>query len=150
MKKFLITILISISIGTLFAVIIYKRTNNKIELAVNSDNNITLFQTGVFKSEENAENYMQNYNSSIIIKDGEYYRVIIAILSNKDAIALEQKYFDDLGINYYLKKVIVSNNEFYSKLNEYETLILSSESDTYNTVNKEILKLYESSINDEN
>ena len=65
MKKFLITILISISIGTLFAVIIYKRTNNKIELAVNSDNNITLFQTVVFKSEENAENYMQNYNSSI-------------------------------------------------------------------------------------
>lgn len=150
MKKILITILISISIGSIFAVVIYKKTNNKIEVAINNDNSITLFQVGVFKSEENAENFMKNYQSSLIIKDNEYYRVIIAILATQEAINLEKKYFDSLNIDYYLKKVVIGDNKFITKLKEYEKLIISSNSDTYNTVNNEILKLYESSLKDEN
>ena len=83
MKKILITIFISLIVGASFAFIIYKNINKEVSIAVSSDNVITYFQVGVFKDETNANNYMQKYNSSIIIKDKEYYRVIIAIAKNE-------------------------------------------------------------------
>ncbi len=144
MKKILLTITISIAIGTFFAFVIFKNINNDVQLVLNEDNIVTFFQVGVFKNNENAQNFMQNYNSSIIIKDKEYYRVIIAILMNDEAIAKEKAFFDSLGIEYYLKKESISDKEFINKLQEYEHLLISASDETYNTVNKNILKLYES------
>ncbi len=144
MKKILLTITISIAIGTVFAFVIFKNINNDVQLVLNEDNIVTFFQVGVFKNNENAQNFMQNYNSSIIIKDKEYYRVIIAILMNDEAIAKEKAFFDSLGIEYYLKKESISDKEFINKLQEYEHLLISASDETYNTVNKNILKLYES------
>ena len=86
MKKILITIFISLIVGSSFAFIIYKNINKEVSIAVSNDNVITYFQVGVFKDETNANNYMQKYNSSIIIKDKEYYRVIIAIAKNESSI----------------------------------------------------------------
>ncbi len=144
MKKFLITIGVSLIVGVIFAVVIFKNINEEVELVIKEDDIVTFFQVGVFKNENNAQNYMQNYNSSIIIKDNEYYRVIIAILTNEEAIVKEKAFFDSLGIDYYLKKENISDKKFIEKLQEYEQLLISSSDETYNTVNKNILKLYES------
>lgn len=144
MKKVLITIFISLGVGGIFAFFIFKNINNEIEMVVKEDSTLTFFQVGVFKNETNALNYMENYNSSIIIKDKDYYRVIIAILLNEEAILKEKEYFDSLGIEYYLKKEVVNDEKFIKKLKEYEELLISSSDETYNTLNKNILKLYES------
>ncbi len=143
MKKILITIGISIVIGSIFAFVIFKNINEEVELVIKEDNTVTFFQVGVFKNEDNAQNFMQNYNSSLIIKDNDYYRVIIAILTNEEAILKEQAFFDSLGIEYYLKKENISDQKFLNKLQEYEQLLISSSEETYNTINKNILKLYE-------
>lgn len=147
MKKILITLLISLTVGSSFAFIIYKNINKDVQLAIKEENVVIYFQVGVFKKEENAINFMKQYSSSIIIKDNEYYRVIIAIAKSKEAILKLQNYFDNLRINYYMKKESVNNEKFLKKLQEYEELIISSKSETYNTVNKNILKLYESENN---
>ena len=143
MKKIIITLLISLGVGCSFAFIIYKNIDKEVEVAINNDNIITFFQVGVFKNEGNATNFMQKFNSSIIIKDGDYYRLIIAILENQESILKLQDYFESLGIEYYLKKENINNEKFLKKLREYEKLLLSSSSETYHTINKNILKLYE-------
>ena len=54
MKKILLTITISIAIGTFFAFVIFKNINNDVQLVLNEDNIVTFFQVGVFKNNENA------------------------------------------------------------------------------------------------
>ena len=49
------------------------------------------------------------------------------------------------NIDYYLKKESINNDNFISKLKEFEELMISSSTDTYSTINKSILKLYEES-----
>ena len=144
MKKILITIIGALSIGGIFAIVIFKNIDKDVELAIKTEDVVTFFQVGVFKQEENALNFMKKYNSAIIIKDQDYFRVIIAILINNEAIEKEKAFFDSLGIEYYLKKENINNEEFISKLKEYEELLISSSDETYNTINKKILKLYES------
>lgn len=144
MKKLLITLFIAISSGGVFAYVIYKNMNKEIEMVINNANVISFFQVGVFKNVDNASKYMQNFSSSIIIKDNDYYRVIIAILQNEEAITKLKEYFSSQNINYYLKKESISDLDFLSKLKEYEQAILTSDFKTYNTINKSILKLYES------
>ena len=144
MKKILITIIGALSIGGIFAIVIFKNIDRDVKMAIKTEDTITFFQVGVFKQEENALNFMKKYNSAIIIKDQDYFRVIIAILTNEEAIIKEKAFFDSLGIEYYLKKENVNNEEFIKKLKEYEELLISSSDETYNTLNKKILKLYES------
>ena len=143
MKKIFLTILISILVGGSFAFIIYKNVDQEVKLAINEEDIVTFFQVGVFKNEENANSFMQNFNSSIIIKDKDYYRVIIAILKDEEAILKEKAYFDSLGISYYLKKETVSNLDFTTKLQEYEQMLINASNETYNKINQDILKLYE-------
>ena len=144
MKKILITIIGALSIGGIFAIVIFKNIDKDVELAIKTEDVVTFFQVGVFKQEENALNFMKKYNSAIIIKDQDYFRVIIAILINNEAIEKEKAFFDSLGIEYYLKKENINNEKFINKLKEYEQLLISSSDETYNTINKKILKLYES------
>ena len=125
----------------------YKNINKEVSIAVSSDNVIAYFQVGVFKDETNANNYMQKYNSSIIIKDKEYYRVIIAIAKNESSIIKLKDYFDEQKIEYFLKKETLNDKKFLNKLQEYEELLNSSKKETYSTIIKNILKTYEGNFN---
>ena len=90
---------------------------------------------------------MQKYNSSIIIKDKEYYRVIIAIAKNESSIIKLKEYFDEQKIEYFLKKETLNDKKFLNKLPEYEELLNSSKKETYSTIIKNILKTYEGNFN---
>ena len=90
---------------------------------------------------------MQKYNSSIIIKDKEYYRVIIAIAKNESSIIKLKEYFDEQKIEYFLKKETLNDKKFLNKLQEYEELLNSSKKATYSTIIKNILKTYEGNFN---
>ena len=90
---------------------------------------------------------MQKYNSSIIIKDKEYYRVIIAIAKNESSIIKLKDYFDEQKIEYFLKKETLNDKKFLNKLQEYEELLNSSKKETYSTIIKNILKTYEGNFN---
>ncbi len=143
MKKIFITILISLSIGSIFAFIMFKNVNKEVELVLKDTQTVNFFQVGVFKNAENADTFMQNYNSSIIIKDKDYYRVIIGITKSEEATLKLKNYFTSLNIDYYVKQENINDNNFLLKLQEYEELLIKSNEETYNTINQNILKLYE-------
>ncbi|MBR1413836.1 MAG: hypothetical protein IJ574_04120 [Bacilli bacterium] len=138
MKKVLITILVAVLVGSLFAVYVFKNIEEGIALTT-SNNEVTAFQVGVFSNYDNALKQANNFKSSIVVHDDNYYRVFIAMYHDEKIIKLMQDYYQDISI--YLKRISVSD-EFLTKLAKYESLINTSKLDNYDEVNQSILNEY--------
>ena len=132
MKKIIVCLLFSASIGILLGVYSFKLFNK--DISVTSINNVYAIQVGAFDEISNANKLASKYGA-IVISDSNKYRVYVAIVSDK--LNKIEKYFDDLGIPYYVRSINVSNN-FYNYLKEYEKNI---DNDIENTI-KDILKKY--------
>ena len=52
------------------------------------------------------------------------------------------KYYDSIGLNYYLKEISVTP-EFLNSIKNTEDLLIMSNSDTYNIINLNVLNKYE-------
>ena len=144
MKKTLITVGIALLIGSFFGYFMFDNLNETIDSAFYSYEELTFFQTGVFTRKENALEASKKYNSSTIVQDGDIYRVYIAILNNEENIKTMKEYFDSKSIKYYLKKENVRKENYIEEIKKYERLLLQSEEkDTFDAINKQILKTYE-------
>ena len=134
-------------IGGLLAFLFYKDITKEVNAITKKEDILYLFQVGVFENENNANNYLTNYPSGIIYKDNNYYRVIIAIAHNIEALEYEKKYFNNLGINYYIKE-IKSDKELVNKLNNYENIIVKSTNrEVINNINDSMLQIFFSYLN---
>ena len=77
MKSYLKIIIGAVLIGGLFAYLFYRDINDSVVALTNKEYEISLFQFGVFKDYDNAINYQNNFESTIIYEDNEgYFRVI--------------------------------------------------------------------------
>ena len=70
------------------------------------------------------------------------YRVYVSILSSDDAVLKMMKYYDSIGLKYYLRDINVSK-EFLSSIKSSEELLMGSSSDTYKVINLSVLSKYE-------
>ena len=142
MKTYLKIILGAVLVGSLFAYLFYKNISSEVVAITNKEYEITLFQAGVFKSYDNAQNYQNNFDASIIYEDDGYYRVIIGIAYHEENKVKLESFFTSKGINYY-EKEIKMNEEFTSSLTNYElVLIESTEDKVINNVNNSMLQLF--------
>ncbi len=132
MKKIIVCLLFSASIGILLGIYSFKLFNK--DISVTSVNNVYAIQVGAFDEISNANKLASKYGA-IVVSDNNKYRVYVAIVS--DTLNKVEKYFDDLGIPYYVRSISVSNS-FYNYLKEYEKNI---DNDIENTI-KDILKKY--------
>lgn len=116
---------------------------NKIVVKAESSNEslVSAFQIGAFTNYNNAIK-VSDRNNGIIVKDDDIYRVFVAVLHNQEAINILKKYYQEIGLNYYLKEISVSKS-FVDEIREEEMLLINSSSDTYVTLNSEILHKYE-------
>ena len=143
MKKTIIVLLGAIAFGGIMALYIF---NNHQEKSTNPETNIKLkaFQIGVYKSKANA-NKSAIKNNGIVILDKDIYRVYITLLKNEESIQKMEEYFKSIHLNYFIKDLYVSK-EFYDEIIEDEYLIISSDVETYSTINKDIITKYEGVI----
>ena len=132
MKKIIVCLLFSSIVGILLGVYSFKLFNK--DTSVASINNVYAIQVGVFGEISNANKLASKYGA-IVVSDSNKYRVYVAIVSDK--LNKVEKYFDDLGIPYYFRRISVSN-DFYNYLKEYEKNI---DNNIENTI-KDILKKY--------
>lgn len=141
MKKTLIVVVLAVVIGGSFSYFILRRNNQVIE-----DENDTCyaFQIGAYENYENA-NRIAERNNGIVVKNDKLYLVYVAILKSDEAIKVLSNYYDEIGLNYYLKEIEVSN-EFISNINDDEVMIMKSNRDTYTTINLDVLQKYLDSI----
>ncbi len=139
MKKVLIIIFCAIAVGGGLAYIVFNKVVLKDEKNVDTKV-VNAFQIGVFSNYDNALK-VADRNNGIVIMDDSLYRVYVAILSDKDAIKKVSNYYEKIGLNYYLKELNVSK-DFVREIKEDEELIKKSSSDTYSTINLDVLNKY--------
>ena len=108
---------------------------------IDSLEELSAFQIGVFTNYDNALRVAER-NNGIVVNDNSVYRVYVALLKDIEAIERVENYYEDIGLNYYIKSVLVSSN-FTDDIKVYEDMIKKSNSDTYNTINVEILTKYQ-------
>ena len=142
MKKVLVSVLVAILIGGIFAVVFYNRIMAN-EKAVSSiiDNTCYAIQLGVFNNLDNANKIKDKYNGIIVI-DEDKYRVYGAIAKSSNALSILKNYFNDMKVSYYVKQINVPDS-LIDIINNSETLLVSSTSDTYPLIINNLLKEYE-------
>ena len=143
MKKTIIVLLGATLFGGLMAFYLFK-DNGKEEQLVDGQTKVQAFQIGVYTSLDNA-NKSALKNNGIVIKDNDVYRVYITLLKNNESISKMEDYFNSINLKYYLKDVYVKN-EFYNEIVEDENLIINSEQNTYNTINRDIINKFEGTV----
>lgn len=139
MKKVLIIGLVAILIGSGLAYFMFNKIVFKDEDVLDTKA-VNAFQIGVFSNYDNALK-VADRNNGIVIMDNNLYRVYVAILSDKEAIKKVSNYYEKIGLNYFLKEINVSK-EFVKEIKEDEELIKKSSSETYNTINLDVLNKY--------
>lgn len=139
MKKNIIMVIITLAIGVLFTTFIL----NKEDIYAKSEYNVFAFQAGAYENYDKAKEYSQKLPSSLIVKENNLYKIYVAIYRNIDIVNKMIVYFENNGINIYLKNVKINSN-FASRLDNYEDFIINSEDEkVYNKINQSILNTYE-------
>ncbi len=139
MKKGIIIILIAVMLGGGFA---YYLFNNIVVKEKDTDKTmVNAFQVGAFTSYDNAVRVAERDNG-IVVKDEDIFRVYVAILYDKEAVNKLGDYYNKIGLNYYLRPIYVSNS-FIEEIKDNEELLKVSSTETYVTINSDVLSKYE-------
>lgn len=144
MKKTILTIVLAILIGFTFGFFFLKKfTPKTITEVSNIKSQVYAFQIGVYKNKDNATKNATT-NNSIVVEDNNLYRVYIALLKDQTLIDNLKKYYDSIGLNYYLKAINVSDST-ENIINNYELLLNNCDSSNYDMILSSMLKEIDSS-----
>ena len=144
MKKTILTIVLAILIGFTFGFFFLKKfTPKTITEVSNIKSQVYAFQIGVYKNKDNATKNA-NTNNSIVVEDNNLYRVYIALLKDQTLIDNLKKYYDSIGLNYYLKAINVSDST-ENIISNYELLLNNCDSSNYDMILSSMLKEIDSS-----
>ncbi|MBQ9834685.1 MAG: hypothetical protein IJO33_05820 [Bacilli bacterium] len=139
MKKYFMVALLAILVGGLFAFYMFSGVDKIVNDVINDNDEITVFQSGVFKDKSNALLEKNKYEQAIVVQDGNLYRVYIGVSYDEEVTLAYETYFKKHNYHYYRKKIDVSNN-YLTNLKKYEELIKRSfNEDTYININKDLL-----------
>ena len=140
MKKTLIIILIAIISGIVMGFIFYQRFEINEVVFAKQDYSAKAVQVGVFSKLENALSIKDLYDG-IIVNDENLYRVYINIIKDQEVLSIMKEYYNELGINYYLKDIEISK-EFNDILDDYEIILKNQDISNYSLTINSILKEY--------
>lgn len=139
MKKYILTIIVSLLVGLLLSNYMLKKYENSSIMPVFSETqNAYLIQQGVYSSYENMRNNTSNLSDYIYSNiDGMFY-VYIGMTLDLDNVSKLQSYYKNKGIETIVKTTILNDSSFIDSLKQYD-LVLKQTSD--NSTIKEICKL---------
>lgn len=140
MKKTLIIILIAIISGIVMGFIFYQRFEINEVVFAKQDYSAKAVQVGVFSKLDNALSIKDLYDG-IIVNDENLYRVYINIIKDQEVLSIMKEYYNELGINYYLKDIEISK-EFNDILDDYEIILKNQDISNYSLTINSILKEY--------
>lgn len=138
MKKKIIIILIALMLGGGISYYFFTR---KYVVDDNELMSVKAFQIGAFTNYDNALRVAER-NNGIVVSEEEIFRVYVAILSSQDAVDIMRKYYDSIGLNYYLRDIMV-DSKFLDSLKDSEKLLISSDTEVYKVINLSVLNKYE-------
>lgn len=140
MKKTLIIILIAIISGIVMGFMFYQRFEINEVVFAKQNYSAKAVQVGVFSKLDNALSIKDLYDG-IIVNDENLYRVYINIIKDQEVLSIMKEYYNELGINYYLKDIEISK-EFNDILDDYEIILKNQDISNYSLTINSILKEY--------
>ena len=142
MKKYLKIIIGAVLVGSIFAYVFYRDIKKEVNAVMNTVNKIYLFQVGVFKNEKNASNFQNDFKSSIVYYDNEYYRVLIAATTSNENKEKLINLFTNQSIKYFIKEMNCKE-ELQSKLINYEAVLNETDSrQVIDNINQSMLDIF--------
>lgn len=147
MKKYLLTIIISLLIGFLLANYMIKQYDKTAVLpTISNSETIYLVQQGVYSSIESMQENTKNIPYYIYTVTDNYYYVYIGMSMNMDNITKIQNYYKNLKIETIVKSMSSNNREFIETIKTCDDLLSKTDDkDTIKELIKQVLSKYEGS-----
>lgn len=144
MKKYLLTIIISLLVGFLLSFYMLKEYESIDIIPVfNTKETAYLVQQGVYSSMESMQentSHLTDYIYSVI--DNMYY-VYIGISLENDNVEKIQEYYKNKDINTIIKTTTISDNDLINSLKQYDMVLKeTSEEETIKEIIKQTLSKY--------
>lgn len=144
MKKYLLTIIISLLVGFLLSFYMLKEYESIDIIPVfNTKETAYLVQQGVYSSMESMQentSHLTDYIYSVI--DNMYY-VYIGISLESDNVEKIQEYYKNKDINTIIKTTTISDNDLINSLKQYDMVLKeTSEEETIKEIIKQTMSKY--------
>ena len=144
MKKYLLTIIVSLLVGFLLSFYMLKEyEKTDIFPVFNESETAYLIQQGVYSSMESMQEntaHLTDYIYSVI--DNMYY-VYIGISLESDNVEKIQEYYKNKDINTIIKTTTISDNDLINSLKQYDMVLKeTSEEETIKEIIKQTLSKY--------
>ncbi|MDD4036425.1 MAG: hypothetical protein PHS45_03805 [Bacilli bacterium] len=121
--KMIIPIIGSILLGYFFGNIIFKEYRRNTGEVFSQQENVYFLQQGVYSSIKSLEEHTKSIQNYIYEKDGDFYRVYVALTKNhENALKLEELY-EESGNDIYIRELPLKNKNFLNILEQYDNLI---------------------------
>ena len=144
MKKYLLTIIVSLLVGFLLSFYMLKEyEKTDIFPVFNESETAYLIQQGVYSSMESMQentSHLTDYIYSVI--DNMYY-VYIGISLESDNVNKIQEYYKNKDINTIIKTTTISDNDLINSLRQYDMVLKeTNEEETIKEIIKQTLSKY--------
>ena len=144
MKKYLLTIIISLLVGFLLSFYMLKEYESIDIIPVfNTKETAYLVQQGVYSSMESMQENTSNLTDYIYSVIDNMYYVYIGISLESDNVEKIQEYYKNKDINTIIKTTTISDNDLINSLKQYDMVLKeTSEEETIKEIIKQTLSKY--------
>lgn len=141
-KKVFVFLIVSILLGSLTGMFLYNRFKGEIEV-FNEQNKVYFLQLGVYTDKKIMEDNTEKIDPKIVVnKDSKYY-VYVGITKDKEIASSIKKIYNDIDIELYSKEEIVTDEQFISNLEQFDSLIKNSTNTDILSIEEVVLASYE-------
>ena len=143
MKKYIITIIISLLIGFLLSNKLLNEYNTDILNVFNESKNAYLIQQGVYSTEESMKKNTSSLPSYIYsVIDNMYYVYVGITLDSENVIKL-QNYYENKNIDTIIKTTTINDKNIISSLEQYDIFLKNTtDESTIKEIIKQVLEKY--------
>lgn len=154
MKKYIITIIVSLVIGFLLSNYMLKKYDDKARLLPtfgSIEEQVYLIQQGVYSSMDSMKEHTSQISDYIYTTiDGMYY-VYIGLTLDKDNTNKLQNYYKNKGIDTIVKTTTIKDKDYIETLKSYDKVLKeTNDNETIKEVNKQVLSKYKGGDSNKN
>lgn len=150
MKKYLITIIISLVIGFFMSQFLLKQYNDYQGIKVYNEGELFYFmQYGIFDNVKEMDANTINLENYIYQVNNDKYYVYVGISKNLEITNKVITYFKKMGYDIIIKEFYITNKEFSSEIDNYDKILNLTEDDiVIGEIMAQTLNSYEEVVNE--
>lgn len=144
MKKYMITIIISLLVGFLLSNYMIKQYDSIDLMPIfNESETAYLIQQGVYSSMESMQKNTANLSDYIYSVIDNMYYVYVGMTLDPDNVNKLQTYYENKGITTIIKTTTLTDSNFISSLRQYDAVLKeTNDASTIKEICKQVLEKY--------